>query len=95
MRRVSMRTIPALSVSVALVAVLAGCGGSKLSGSSIEKLIIGDLGNRGYASVKVSCPDVDNNVGKKFTCTVTGGPGFTKIEGSVAKGDKVNIDRVS
>jgi hypothetical protein len=94
MRPVNIRTLPTLGVGLALAATFAGCGGSKLSGSSIEKLIAQDLGNRGYSSVKVQCDDVDNEVGKKFTCDVEGGPGFTKIDGSVAKGDQINIDRV-
>jgi hypothetical protein len=90
---VNMRTLPTLGVSVAVVAALTGCGGSKLSGSSIEKLILKDLGSRGYAAAKVKCPDVDNKVDTKFTCDVTGAPDFTKIDGSVASGDKVNLVR--
>jgi hypothetical protein len=91
---VNIKLLPSLGAGLAFAALLAGCGGSKLSGDSIEKLIAGDLGNRGYTSVKVNCDDVDNEVGKKFTCDVTGAPGFTKIDGSVAKGDQINIDRV-
>lgn len=89
------RVLPSVGVALLAVGALAGCGGEKLSGDSIEKLIVEDLGTRGYADVTVSCPDVDNEVGKKFSCDVENGPGFTKIEGSVAEGDKVNLDSVS
>ncbi len=89
------RTFPAAGIGLLAAAALTGCGGSKLSGDSIEKLIVEDLGNRGYAGIEVSCPDVDNEVGTKFTCDVTGTDKFTKIDGSVAKDDQVNLDRVS
>lgn len=91
-----MKRTPHSAAALTAAAIfLAACGGQKLSGDSIEKLIVEDLGTRGYADVSVTCPDVDNEVGKKFTCDVANGPGFTKIEGSVAEGDKVNLDRVS
>jgi hypothetical protein len=89
-----MRVIPSLGVSVAVIAALTGCGGSKLSHQSIEKLIVSELGNRGYPGVTVKCDDVDNKVGKKFTCTVDKAKGFTKIDGSVAKNDQINLDKV-
>jgi hypothetical protein len=83
-----------MGLSLAVVAALAGCGGSKLSHQSIEKLIVQELGNRGYAGATVKCPDVDNKVGKKFTCTVSGVSKFTTIDGSVASGDKINLDGI-
>ena len=89
------RIFPAAGIGLLAAAALTGCGGSKLSGDSIEKLIVEDLGNRGYAGIEVTCPDVDNEVGAKFTCDVTGTDEFTKIDGSVAEGDQVNLDRVS
>ena len=89
------RILPAAGIGLFAAAALTGCGGSKLSGDSIEKLIVEDLGNRGYAGIEVSCPDVDNEVGTKFTCDVTGTGEFTRIDGSVAKDDQVNLDRVS
>ncbi|MCW2989418.1 MAG: hypothetical protein JWM73_12 [Solirubrobacterales bacterium] len=89
------RILPSAGIGLALVVAFAGCGGSKLSGNSIEKLIVTELGNRGYANLKVNCPDVDNKVGKKFTCDVTGAKAFTKVEGTVAKDDTVNLDGTS
>lgn len=83
------RVLPSAGVLVALLAALAGCGGSKLSGDSIEKLIVQDLGNRGYANAKIDCPDVDNKVGKTFTCDLSGVKKFTKFEGKVAKNDGI------
>lgn len=88
------RITSTLLVTGAVVAALTGCGGSKLSHASIEKLIVVELGTRGYPGVAVKCSDVDNEVGKKFTCDVTGAKGFTKIDGSVAKNDQINLDRV-
>lgn len=89
------RVVPSAGIGLLVAAALTGCGGTKLSGDSIEKLIVEDLGNRGYAGLEVSCPDVDNEVGKKFTCDVKGSDEFTKIEGSVANDDQVNLDRVT
>lgn len=89
-----MRILPSLGVSVAVLAAVTGCGGSKLSHQSIEKLIVSELGNRGYPGVTVKCDDIDNKVGKKFTCDVNGAKGFTKIDGSVAPKDQINLDRV-
>lgn len=89
------RLVPSAGAGLLVAVVLAACGGTKLSGDSIEKLLVKDLGNRGYAGLEVSCPDVDNEVGKAFTCNVTGSDEITEIEGSVAKDDQVNVDRVS
>lgn len=89
------RIVPSVGVGLIAAVALAACGGTKLSGDSIEKLLVEDLGNRGYAGLEVACPDVDNEVGKTFTCDVTGSDEFTKIEGSVAQDDQVNVDRVS
>ena len=71
------------------VGALAGCGGSQLSGDSIEKLIVEDLGNRGYANATIDCPDVDNEVGKTFTCKVSGVKQYTSFEGKVAENDSI------
>lgn len=79
---------PGIACIAALVA-LSGCGGSKLSGSSIEKLIVQDLGNRGYPNAKINCRDVDNEVGKTFTCDVSGVKQYTKFEGKVAENDGI------
>ena len=87
----STRVIGTLGTSIAVVAALSGGGGSKLSHQSIEKLIVQELGSRGYSGVTVKCPDVDNKVGKAFSCDVSGTDKFTKINGSVAAGDKINL----
>jgi hypothetical protein len=87
---VKTRIVSSLGASVLVAAALTGCGGSKLSHQSIEKLIVSELGNRGYPGATVKCGDVDNKVGKKFTCDVS----FTKIDGSVAKNDQINLDKV-
>ena len=87
----STRVIGTFGTSIALVAAFAGCGGSKLSHQSIEKLINQELGKRGYPGATIKCPDVDNKVGKKFSCTVSGAAKFTTIDGSVASGDKINL----
>lgn len=85
----NIRILPSLGVSVAVLAAVTGCGGSKLSGNSIEKLVLGDLGNRGYTGAKVDCSDVDNKVGKNFTCNVSGVKSYTKFEGQVAEKDGI------
>jgi hypothetical protein len=82
-----------LVLGVMLVLPVAGCGGTKLRGSSIAKPISGKLGARGYPGAKVQCPDVDNKVGKTFTCTVSGAEGTTRVDGTVAKGDRFYVDR--
>jgi hypothetical protein len=84
----------AASLAVAGALALAGCGGSKLSASSIEKLIAKDLGPRGYPGLSVSCDDVDDTVGKTFTCDVSGVKAVTKVDGTVLKGDRISIDRL-
>ena len=90
----SKRILPSLGVGFGVLALLSGCGGSKLSGNSIEKLIVSELGNRGYTGVTVKCGDVDNKVGKKFTCDVKGSDKVTKIDGSVAANDQINLDKL-
>jgi hypothetical protein len=84
----------AASLALAGALAVAGCGANKLSGSSIEKLIVKDLGPRGYAGLSVSCDDVDDEVGRKFTCDVSGVKGRTKVDGTVLKGDRISIDRL-
>lgn len=79
--------VPSAGVCVTVLAALSGCGGSKLSGSSIEKFVVQDLGDRGYADARIDCPDVDNEVGKAFTCDVAGVSRFTRFEGKVTKND--------
>ena len=88
------RILPSATISLIAAASFAGCGGEKLSGDSIEKLVVENL-ERGYPGMKVDCPDVDNKVGEKFTCDVTGSDEITKVEGSVAEDDQVNLDKVS
>jgi hypothetical protein len=81
-----------LAVLPLAATLIAGCGGSKLTGSSIEKLLMANI-TRGYPGATVDCPDVDNEVGKTFTCDVKGVKGVSKIEGKVAEGDKVDLVR--
>lgn len=78
----------------------AGSGGSSsgtsmLSGTSLESLITTELGNRGYPNAQITCADVVNVVGTKFTCTVEGVPDFSTVKGSVAPNDQINLDSVS
>ena len=89
--------LPGVGISMLAAALLTACGDvPKLSGDSIEKRIVQRYdGNRGYAGIEVSCPDVDNEVGQKFTCEVTGTDKFTRIDGSVAAGDGVRLDQFS
>lgn len=75
---------------VLLAGLLAGCG-TQLGGASIARLATGWLGDRGYEHAGVDCPDVDNEVGTRFTCTVSGVPQLTKIEGSVARHDEIRL----
>lgn len=82
------------SLAVAASVAVAACGGSKLSGNSIEKLIVKDLAPRGYAGLSVSCPDVDNTAGKTFSCSVSGVKNVTKVDGTVLRGDRISIDRL-
>jgi len=89
---VSKRT--ALSLAIGAALALAGCGGNKLSADSVEKLIVKDLGPRGYAGLTVSCDDIDDKVGKKFTCDVSNAKGATKVDGTVLTGDRMSIDRL-
>ena len=89
----SVRATACLAVAACALGV-AGCGGSKLSGNSIEKLIVKDLGPRGYAGLSVSCDDVDNTAGQKFTCDASGVKDVTKVDGTVLKGDRISIDRL-
>ena len=86
------RILPLVGATLLAAGALAGCGGEKLSGDSIEKLATAELGPLGYADAKVECDDVDNEVGKAFTCSVEGVPGKTELKGTVAEGDKVNLD---
>ena len=87
------RATAGLAVAACTLGV-AGCGGSKLSGNSIERLIVKDLGPRGYAGLSVSCDDVDDKAGTTFTCDVSGVKRATKVDGTVLKGDRISIDRL-
>src|SRR3954469_7359251 len=91
-----LAVMPRAAACLALLAALAlsACGSSKLSADSIEKLIVKDLGPRGYAGLRVSCQDVDDTVGKQFTCDVSGVKAVTKVDGTVLKGDRISIDRL-
>ena len=81
-----------LGGALAGAAVLSGCGTAHLTGSSIEKLITQEVGSRGYPGITVKCPDVTDKVGTKFTCDVSGNPKISKVDGTVAPGDKINLD---
>lgn len=90
---VSRRSLAPVVPGALAALVLASCGGTKLSGDSIEKLLVQDLA-RGYPDVKIECPDVDNEVGNAFTCAVSGTDGLATITGSVARDDRVRRDPV-
>lgn len=87
-------TITALVVGTVGLAGLAGCGGSHLTGNSIEKIVLDHLGQRGYSGAKVDCPDVNDKAGTTFTCKITGTK-VTEAHGSVHAGDKVSVDSFS
>jgi hypothetical protein len=54
--------------AVLATVLLAGCGGRIVAHESIEKLVESKLPHAG----KVSCPDVDDHAGARFTCTAGG-----------------------
>jgi hypothetical protein len=82
---VGPRIVPALAASGALLAALTGCGGARVSGSSIGKLIEQDLATRGHPNARIDCPDVDDEVGRRFSCVVAGVPRVTRFEGRVVR----------
>jgi hypothetical protein len=90
-----MRAPIALVLGTVGITALAGCGGSHLTGKSVEKIVLDHLGQRGYAGATVKCPDVNDKAGTTFTCDVSGAKSVTKAHGTVHAGDKVSIDSFS
>ena len=86
----------AVAASLAFAAALgaAGCGGAKLRGSSMEPLIVHELAARGHHGAKVSCGDVDDRVGVRYRCALTGVAGRSRVEGTVLSRDRISIDRL-
>jgi hypothetical protein len=74
---------PAICALAALL--LAGCG-TKIDGASIERELA-----RAEGDGRFSCPDPDNEVGRRFTCTVTGLEGVTRIEVEVRPREGIRI----
>lgn len=77
-----------------LAAAQAGCGGVVLAHESVERAFARELARRGHPDVRVRCPDVPNEVGRRFTCRVRGG-GLARVRGEVRGGDRVAIRGVS
>jgi hypothetical protein len=86
---VTTRVLAPAAACLALLGAGVGCGGSKLSGDSIEKLVVEDAANRGLGAAKVACDDVDNEVGERFTCDVSGIRKYSTFEGKVARNDGI------
>ena len=83
----------AASLVVAAAVGATGCG-AKLRGDSMESLIERQLAQRGHKGAKVTCEDVDDEVGRKYACVVSGVDGRTRVEGTVLNGDRISIDRL-
>ena len=84
----------AASLAVAAALGAAGCGGAKLRGSSMEPLIVRQLAARGHHGAKVSCGDVDDRVGVKYSCALAGVEGRSRVEGTVLSHDRISIDHL-
>jgi hypothetical protein len=88
--------MPRAAASLAVVAALGtvGCGTAKLRGDSMEPLIEHELAQRGHKGAQVACEDVDDEVGTKYSCGLSGVEGRSRVEGTVLSGDRVSIDRL-
>ena len=84
----------AASLAVAAVLGATGCGGAKLRGSSMEPLIVRELAQRGHHGAKVSCGDVDDRAGVRYSCALAGVGGRSRVEGTVLSRDRISIDRL-
>lgn len=82
--------ILSLAAGLAVAVLLTGCGGTMLSGDSLEDTFL-DATLKGHPDARIECPDVDNEPGRRFTCDVTGVPGKTKLNGRVTRGDGVAL----
>lgn len=82
---------PAVLLLLAAVA-LAGCG-TKVDGASIERELADSYGERGYPGLRFSCPDPDNEVGKRFVCEMTGLDGVSRVEVEVRASESVRVVR--
>ena len=60
----------------------------------VESLIEHQLAQRGHKGAKVTCEDVDDEVGRKYACVLSGVDGRTRVEGTVLNGDRISIDRL-
>ena len=83
----------AASLVVAAAVGATGCG-AKLRGDSMEPLIERELVQRGHKGAKAACADVDDEVGHKYSCELSGVDGRTRVEGTVLNGDRISIDRL-
>ena len=88
-----MQGAVAASLAIAAAIGAAGCG-AKLRGDSLEPLIVRELSQRGHHGAKVSCDDVDNEVGHRYSCALSGVEGRSRVEGTVLRGDRISIDRL-
>lgn len=73
-------------------AALIGCG-TKVDGASIEKELADSYGMRGYPGLRFSCPDPDNEVGKRFVCQMSGLDGYSRVEVEVRASESVRVVR--
>ena len=83
----------AASLAVVAAVGVAGCG-AKLRGDSMEPLIVRELADRGHKGAKVTCDDVDDEVGRHYSCALSGVGGRSRVEGTVLRGDRISIDRL-
>ena len=73
-------------VPCALGALLvAGCG-TRIDGASIEREL-----ERDQRGGRFSCPDPENEVGVRFTCSVRGVEGITRVEVEVRPREGIRI----
>jgi hypothetical protein len=76
------------------VLALAGCNATTLEDSSVEKLIAGHLAGHGHPGATVDCPEVANEIGRRFECSISGAPGITTIEARVARRERIALGRL-
>lgn len=88
------RVLGTAATGLLAAGVLAGCNATKLEDASVEKLIMGYLADQGFTGAKVDCPEVANEVGERFTCSLAGIPGRTEIPVTVARKDRIALGRL-
>ena len=84
-----VRFVSSAALLGAVATALGGCSDPRLAGSSIERLLTGDLARRGHPGARAECPDVEDTFGRRFTCRLEGAGPYTRFEGKVAKDDGI------